>query len=964
MADAEALTALRQQVQQLQQELQQTKQQQQSRNAPANEDVPTGSAEDARAPTEAFPHAASWRVAVKLPPFWADSPEVWFAQVEAQFSLARITQDRTRYDYVVAHLDARYANEVRDILANPPTDNLYEHLKTALIRRLPLSEEQKIRQLQSAELAERKPSQLLRHLRALAGNMQVQDSFLRSLWLQRLPPHAQAILQAQVKLPLDELAEIADRVVEASSPQLSPTIQAVAAPLNTTEFTRRIDDIDRRLTSIQQHLDGRLPKPQRRHSQSRDRNTTSSPQPDINGPSTTDASRQLVETAASCQPGGRRIFVTDQITKQRYLVDSGSDLCCYPRHHLQGPRPPTSFELNAANQSTIKTYGSLRLHIQLKNLCRDFHWNFVIADVAEPIIGSDFLAHYNLLPDCRNVQLIDATTGHSTPGQRTTAQQPSIKVLSIDNPSPYHAILAEFPGLSRPSGLPRKVQHTTVHYIRTTSGPPVFCSARRLAPDRMRIGKAEFEAMLREGTARRSDSPWASPLHLVPKKTEGWRPCGDYRALNARTIPDRYPVRHIQDFAHRIHGFHVFSVLDLVKAYTQIPVNPDDVPKTAIITPFGLFEFPFMSFGLRNAGQTFQRFIDDVVRGLDFCFVYLDDILRDCRTWARSCIHCQRAKITRHVTSPLGTFPQPSGRFEHVHHDIIGPFPQAGPYRYCLTAIDRYTRWPEAWPLEGITAEDVASAFFTDWIARFGAPRRVTTDQGRQFESHLFRLLGLTIGFERLRTTSYHPCANGMIERFHRQFKAAIMCHPDSTWLEAIPAVILGLRATFEPDIHATPAELVYGEPFRLPGEFLAALPSSTMPSDPTDFVGRLRRTIATLRPSPAAQHSKPTPFVFKELASCTHAFLRDDTVRRPFQPPYSGPHLVVRRDDKNFTLRLHGNDVRVSIARLKPAYIAANEPGSATPPTGNLPQPLTSQPAPFTTRSGRLVRLPDFYRP
>ncbi|XP_077541265.1 uncharacterized protein LOC144153505 [Haemaphysalis longicornis] len=203
-----------------------------------------------------------------------------------------------------------------------------------------------------------------------------------------------------------------------------------------------------------------------------------------------------------------------------------------------------------------------------------------------------------------------------------------------------------------------------------------------------------------------------------------------------------------------------------------------------------------------------------------------------------------------------------------------------------------------------------------------------------------------------------------MIERFHRQFKAAIMCHPDSTWLEAIPDVILGLRATFKPDIHATPAELVYAEPLRLPGEFLAALASSTMPSDPTDFVARFRRTIATLRPSPAAQRSKPTPFVFKELASCTHAFLRDDTVRRPFQPPYSGPHLVVRRDDKNFTLRLHGNDVCVSIDRLKPAYIAANEPGSATPPTGTVPQPPTSQPAPFTTRSGRLLRLPDFYRP
>ncbi|KAH7941178.1 hypothetical protein HPB49_010676 [Dermacentor silvarum] len=240
----------------------QTQQQQHSRKASTTEAVPAGSAEDVTVPTEGIPHAASydtWRVAIKLPPCWVDSPE-------AQFSLARITQDRTRYDYVVAHLDARYANEVRDILANPPTSNLNEHLKTALIHRLSLSEEQN-RQLQSAELSERKPSQLLRHMRALAGNMQVQDSLLRALWLQRIPPHVQAILQAQASLP-----------------QLSPTIQAVAAPLNTTELARRIDDIDRQLTSIQQRLGERLPMQQRRHLQSRDLNTTSSRQPDNNGP--------------------------------------------------------------------------------------------------------------------------------------------------------------------------------------------------------------------------------------------------------------------------------------------------------------------------------------------------------------------------------------------------------------------------------------------------------------------------------------------------------------------------------------------------------------------------------------------------------------------------------------------------------------------------------------------------------
>jgi hypothetical protein len=107
----------------------------------------------------------------------------------------------------------------------------------------------------------------------------------------------------------------------------------------------------------------------------------------------------------------------------------------------------------------------------------------------------------------------------------------------------------------------------------------------------LKIAKTEFKRLEFAGTIRYSKSPWASPLHMVPKKDRLWRPCGDYRRLNLVTTPDKYPLPNMQDLSNSLHECTVFSKIDLVKGYHQIPVVTEDIQKTAIITPFDLFEY-------------------------------------------------------------------------------------------------------------------------------------------------------------------------------------------------------------------------------------------------------------------------------------------------------------------------------------------------------------------------------------
>ena len=193
----------------------------------------------------------------------------------------------------------------------------------------------------------------------------------------------------------------------------------------------------------------------------------------------------------------------------------------------------------------------------------------------------------------------------------------------------------------------------------------------------------------------------------------------------------------------------------------------------------------------------------------------------DIGKWTRSCLQCQRAKVHRHTVTPLATFNTPDARFDHVHIDLVGPLPTSQGCTYLLTCVDRFTRWPEAIPISDSTADTAAQAFINGWVSRFGVPSTITTDRGQQFESNLWTQLMHLLGSNRIRTTAYHPIANGLVERFHRHLKGSLKCLPDPThWTKAIPLILLGIRTAIKQDLKCTAAEMVYGTTLRLPGEF------------------------------------------------------------------------------------------------------------------------------------------------
>ncbi|KRY31569.1 Transposon Ty3-G Gag-Pol polyprotein [Trichinella spiralis] len=481
--------------------------------------------------------------------------------------------------------------------------------------------------------------------------------------------------------------------------------------------------------------------------------------------------------------------------------------------------------------------------------------------------------------------------------------------------------------------------------------PERYAVERRLPPDRLELSRKEFDNLLDLSIIRPSSSSWA------------------------------YPISNINDFVTQLGGRTIFSKVDLIRAYQQIPVAEVDTPKTAIMTPFGLFEY---------------RFMDEVTRGLRFCFVYLDDVLVASRSKEEyekylatlfqrfekknrsdtqipsADDHARTPPIPPMLTSlhdlqknlklpedavnafdevkealanaTLLSHPQEGAAFSlvvdasghaagaalqqrhkgrwsslaffsrrfqpremrysafgrelltiylairhfrywlegqqftvltdhkpivqavqrgtgsHNPREFVAIAPsQAGRNQYSPVVRHRtkqdsslraaaftpqsFLHTPRSAPSQhprlattgetelhvSITSMWTSSAHYHRradfppaygnrllhplagaWVAGFGILTIVTTDQGRQFQSALWREITIAFGIKLAPASAYHPQTNGMVERFHRHLKTALAAHAyhSHRWIEALPLVLLGIRSSVKEDLRHAPAEL------------------------------------------------------------------------------------------------------------------------------------------------------------
>ncbi|GBO42739.1 Transposon Ty3-I Gag-Pol polyprotein [Araneus ventricosus] len=389
---------------------------------------------------------------------------------------------------------------------------------------------------------------LLRQIQDLAGN-RVGDELLRSLWLQRLSTQMQAILTTSSD-DLNKLSIMADKIADVTSGS------KICSNHVKTKVPEKITPNDC-ISNLQ-------------------------------------VQKRELSLKIDRMSQFRRSRSTSRRNNYRARSASRRDQMCWYHFRFRENAKKTLqtkifVKFASSKRHKNKYYGTRNLSLNI-GLRRIFPWSFIIADVSRPILGADFLTHYGIIIDLKSKSLKDKQTTLTSTGKISTDNTPSITALKLS--LNFNYLIREYNDIfDDVERSPIKVQSHNVTHVIQAKSPPVGAKARRLAPDKLIAAKQEFQNLIHKGICSPCTSCWASPLVMVKKSDGSWRPCRDYRALTAQPIPDKYPIRHIIDFTSYLHGKTVFTTLDLKRAYHQVTIHEDDKQKTAIITPFGLFQF-------------------------------------------------------------------------------------------------------------------------------------------------------------------------------------------------------------------------------------------------------------------------------------------------------------------------------------------------------------------------------------